>query len=60
MIDDSWEAPERDEANDFVRAAESFDSAAKSGDLGQIEASFAALGKTCKACHDLYRAPEKD
>lgn len=47
-------------ANEFVSAAEDFDSAAKSGDLGQIEASFATLGKSCKACHDPYRAPEKD
>ena len=47
-------------ANDFVRAAEDFDSAARSGDLGQIQASFATLGKSCKACHDPYRAPEKD
>lgn len=47
-------------ANEFVSAAEDFDSAAKSGDLGQIQASFATLGKSCKACHDPYRAPEKD
>lgn len=47
-------------ADDFVRAAQNFDSAAKSGDLGQIQASFASLGKTCKACHDPYRAPKKD
>ncbi|MGI8704225.1 MAG: c-type cytochrome [Sphingomicrobium sp.] len=57
-----WQTPDdyATKANDFVRAAEDFDSAAKSGDLGQIESSFAALGKTCKACHDRYRAPEKD
>ena len=57
-----WQRP-RDfatKANDFVRAAEDFDSAARSGDLGQILASFAALGKSCKACHDPYREPEKD
>ena len=57
-----WQRPDDfvTKADDFVRAAEDFDSAAKSGDLGQIEASFATLGKSCKACHDSYRAPEKD
>lgn len=57
-----WQTPDHyaTKANDFVRAAEDFDSAAKSGDLGQIEASFATLGKTCKSCHDRYREPEKD
>lgn len=57
-----WQTPDdyATKANDFMRAAEDFHSAAKSGDLGQIEASFAGLGKTCKACHDRYRAPEKD
>jgi cytochrome c556 len=47
-------------AHDFETAAGQFDVAARSGDLSQIKATFAALGKTCKACHDLYRAPKKD
>ena len=57
-----WQKPQdfATKSNDFVRAAEDFDSAAKSGDLGQIQASFVALGKSCKACHDPYRRPEKD
>lgn len=57
-----WQKPQdfAAKSNDFLRAAEDFDSAAKSGDLGQIEASFGALGKSCKACHDPYRTPEKD
>lgn len=46
-------------AHDFEQAAQQFDVAAKSGDLGQIRTTFDALGKTCKACHELYRAPEK-
>jgi cytochrome c556 len=46
-------------AHDFERAAEDFNFAAISGDLGRITTTFDALGKTCKACHDLYRAPEK-
>ncbi len=28
---------------------------AKSGDLEQIKASFGALGRSCKACHDDFR-----
>lgn len=46
-------------AHDFQQAADDFDDAAKSGDLNRINSSFGALGKSCKACHDLYRAPEK-
>lgn len=57
-----WQKPQdfATKSDNFLRAAEDFDSAAKSGDLGQIQASFAALGKSCKACHDPYRTPEKD
>lgn len=57
-----WRKPEDFalKAHDFERAAKEFDVAAKRGDLGQINTTFDALGKTCKACHDLYRAPKKD
>jgi cytochrome c556 len=41
---------------DFERAAQAFDAAAKTGDLTQIKAGFADLGKSCKACHDKYRS----
>jgi len=41
---------------DFGRAAQAFDAAAKTGDLTQIKAGFADLGKSCKACHDKYRS----
>jgi cytochrome c556 len=56
-----WQKPEdfANKAHDFGVAANQFDVAAKSGDLAQINATFGALGKACKACHDLYRAPEK-
>lgn len=47
-------------AHDFEQAATEFNVAAKSGDMAQINTTFDALGKTCKACHDLYRAPKKD
>jgi cytochrome c556 len=57
-----WQKPEDFalKAHDFEQAANQFNVAAKSGDLSQISATFDALGKTCKACHDLYRAPKKD
>lgn len=57
-----WQKPEDFalKAHDFETAASQFDVAAKSGDLAQINATFSALGKSCKACHDLYRAPKKD
>lgn len=44
---------------DFQKVAITFDAAAKSGDMGAIQASFGALGKTCKACHDSYRREKK-
>lgn len=55
-----WQKPEDFalKAHDFAQAANDFNAAAQSGDLGQIKASFGGLGKSCKACHDLYRAPE--
>jgi cytochrome c556 len=57
-----WQKPEDFalKAHDFEQAAMQFDVAAKSGDLTQINVTFDALGKSCKACHDLYRAPKKD
>jgi cytochrome c556 len=47
-------------AHDFEGAAQDFKVTADSGDMPQIRTSFEALGKSCKACHDLYRAPKKD
>ena len=57
-----WQKPEdfAVKAHDFEQAAMQFNVAAKSGDLTQINVTFDALGKSCKACHDLYRAPKKD
>ncbi len=56
-----WQKPEDFalKAHDFEVAANQFDVAAKRGDVGEINTTFAAMGKGCKACHDLYRAPEK-
>ena len=55
-----WEKPEdfASKARDFEAAAKTFDAAAKSGDVAAIRSSFADLGKTCKACHDPYRAKD--
>ena len=47
-------------SQDFERAAQEFKVAADRGDLTRIRTTFEALGKSCKACHDLYRAPKKD
>ena len=57
-----WQKPEDFalKAHDFNRAALDFNVAATGGDLGRINTTFGALGKSCKACHDLYRAPKKD
>jgi len=41
---------------DFGKAAQTFEAAARSGDLSRIKAGFADLGKSCKACHDKYRS----
>ena len=57
-----WQKPEdfRAKTRAFQAAARSFDATAKAGDVAAIKASFGELGKTCKACHDPYRAPESD
>ena len=57
-----WQKPEDFalKAHDFNQAAKDFNEAAQSGDLGRIKVTFGTMGKSCKACHDLYRAPEKD
>jgi cytochrome c556 len=40
---------------DFQAAARALDRTAGAGNVATIKDSYAALGKTCKACHDLYR-----
>jgi cytochrome c556 len=52
-----WQNPEDFAAkrNDFQQAAQRFNAAAQGSDLAAIRAAHAELGKTCKACHDLYR-----
>ncbi|HEX3424014.1 MAG TPA: cytochrome c [Sphingomicrobium sp.] len=43
----------------FQAAAQAFDSAARGNDVAAMNARFADLNGTCKACHDKYRAEEK-
>ena len=53
-----WQKPTDFNAKvrDFQAASRALHQAAARGDLGAIKASYASLGKTCKACHDPYRA----
>jgi cytochrome c556 len=39
----------------FTAAARTFNTAAQGTDLAAIRAVHGTMGKTCKACHDLYR-----
>ncbi|MEO5774239.1 MAG: cytochrome c [Sphingomicrobium sp.] len=57
-----WQKPEEfaAKAKDFQNAAAAFNEAAKAGDMTQIKARFGDLGKSCKACHDSYRAKHAD
>ena len=55
-----WQKPEdfAAKAKAFREAAASFNAAAQGSDLAAIRSAHADLGKSCKACHDLYRADE--
>ncbi|HVH49306.1 MAG TPA: cytochrome c [Sphingomicrobium sp.] len=57
-----WQKPQDFAAKDkaFQDAAVAFKAAADSGDLNAVRAQAGELGKSCKACHDPYRAPEGD
>ena len=52
-----WQNPKDFEAKAaaFNEAASAFNGAAQGTDLAAIRAAHGNLGKTCKACHDLYR-----
>lgn len=56
-----WHSPQdfTAKANAFNQAATSFATAAAGQDIAAIRAAHANLGKSCKACHDLYRNEEK-
>jgi cytochrome c556 len=53
-----WQKPDDfvAKSRDFTAAAKAFNAAAQGSDRAAIRAAHAAMGKTCKACHDLYRA----
>jgi cytochrome c556 len=55
-----WQKPEdfAAKARDLEAAAATFQTAAQGTDVAAIRAAHGNLGKSCKACHDLYR--EKD
>ncbi|HLL31923.1 MAG TPA: cytochrome c [Allosphingosinicella sp.] len=55
-----WEKPEdfAAKAQAFREAAAAFETAARGSDLAAIRSAQANLGKSCKACHDLYREEE--
>ena len=52
-----WQKPEdfAAKAKGLNDAAIAFQAAAQGSDLAAIRAAHANLGKSCKACHDLYR-----
>ena len=55
-----WEKPEDFAAKSdaFAKAAASFNTVAQGNDVAAIKAAHGELGKSCKACHDLYRAKD--
>lgn len=42
----------------FTNAARNLESAASSNNAGNVRTALAALGATCKSCHDVYRKPD--
>ena len=55
-----WQKPQdfAAKAQQFREAATAFNQAAQGSDLAAIRSAHANLGKSCKACHDLYREEE--
>lgn len=53
-----WQKPDDflAKSRDFTAATKAFNAAAQGSDLAVIRAAHGTMGKTCKACHDLYRA----
>jgi cytochrome c556 len=45
-------------AGDFSVAAKNFNAVAAGNDLGATAKAMGALGGTCKACHDKFRAKD--
>ena len=55
-----WQKPEdfAAKARDLETAAAAFRTVAQGSDIAAIRTAQANLGKSCKACHDLYRAKD--
>ncbi len=55
-----WQKPEGFAAKSqaFREAAVTFNTAVQGSDFGSIRSVYATLGKSCKGCHDVYRAEE--
>ena len=55
-----WQKPDdfTAKARAFNAAATAFQATAQGNDIAAIRAAHGNLGKSCKACHDLYRAPD--
>ena len=56
---DIWSNPAgfRQAGATFVVSARALNAAARSGDLAQIRAAFAGVGRACSGCHDSFRGP---
>ena len=54
-----WARPAQFKAaqDNFAKQADAFQRAAATGDAAAIRAEARKLGATCKACHDVFRAP---
>ena len=46
----------KESSDKFVVEAAKLEAAAKTGNLDTIKAAFGAVGGSCKACHDAFRA----
>lgn len=57
-LDKVWEQP--DEFNEkiqaLIEASANLQTAAKSGDSGAIKSAIGGVGKSCKGCHDQFKA----
>ena len=56
-LDAIWEDGEdfANKLNAFKEATAAFNTAAESGERGEIMAAFRGVGQACKGCHDDYR-----
>lgn len=61
-LQDIWAKPAefKAAADGVVKALQTADAAAASGDKTQIGAALRGVGGACKTCHDAFRGPEID